>query len=84
MTRLQRWRQYLAELGVEKTPDETQRLRTNVEKLLDSVSYQDYLRYKSLTPLHIQHIARKTGDPYHKVKNTVDVVVHVGKLKFEK
>lgn len=78
MNRIQCLRQILAEDGIERTPTEVKL----AIKLLKSVSFEEYLKYSSLTDDDIRKMAIGTGHTYKDAKSVVDIVLYVGNLKY--
>jgi hypothetical protein len=83
VNRVQKYRNKLAELGCEATPEEANKYLKVVSKLSNSISYEDYLVYSTLTDDDISKIAIKAKMSYNKVKEYCNIMVHAGALKYE-
>jgi hypothetical protein len=81
MNYLQKFRQKMAEDGYEKTIAEVSVLfQCGVERLMSSLTLEDYLRYKNMNKDDI--VAISFNQSYEEAKDTIDLLIYVGNLKF--
>jgi len=83
MNRVQRIRQWMAEQGYEHTLEQMVPIIQRADELFDSVSYEEYMRYKALDEKAIRKMATACGETYKKAQEVVDIVLYTGKLKYE-
>jgi hypothetical protein len=49
---------------------------------MESVSYEEYLKYKSLSDEEIRKMANGTNTTYNDAKDIVDIVLYIGDVKY--
>jgi len=72
----------LAELGVEKTPDEAQEITNLFEKIIDDLTFKKFNLYRNITPERLISLAKRNKMSVTETRDAIEILVTLGNKKF--